>query len=91
MIQPYNDPNNPFFISSTPRSFPFPLSPFPHPPINNNNNQPIPMNRISYYNLRLSKIVGVGHRNIDTYYFVLSSDKTPHKLISKSMRIDEDN
>ena len=49
------------------------------------------MNRLSYYKVNLGKIVGAGHRNIDTYYFVLLNPRTPHKLISKSMRIDEDN
>lgn len=47
------------------------------------------MNRISVYQYRFSKIVSVGQRNIDAYYIVLKAEKTPIKLISKAMRIEE--
>lgn len=49
------------------------------------------MNRVSSYNIKLCKVVSGGHRNIDSYYLVIRNDRQPIKLISKAMRIDEDN
>jgi hypothetical protein len=49
------------------------------------------MNRISYYEVKLGKIVCGGNRNISSYYVVLKDEKQPVKYISKAMRLDEDN
>lgn len=49
------------------------------------------MNRNSVYEVRLGKVICGGNRNINSYYLLLRNDKLPAKLISKAMRIDEDN
>lgn len=49
------------------------------------------MNRTSTFEVRLSKVVCGGNRNINAYYIVLKADKPAAKLISRAMRIDEDN
>lgn len=49
------------------------------------------MNRNSVYEIKLGKLICGGNRNINSYYVLLRNDKLPVKLISKAMRIDEDN
>ena len=47
------------------------------------------MSKVSAYHIKLAKILSTGHKNIDAFYLLLKSDRSPYKIVSKPMRIDE--